>query len=65
MLALAVRGGAVKVGYLDLDGYRQTAYLDEDEPTGGVMRGTHKHTDEEVFVVWDDDKEDWLEVEGQ
>ena len=52
----------MKVGYIDLDGYRQTAYLDEDEPTGGVMSGTHKHSDAPVLVQWDDDKGDWFEV---
>lgn len=52
----------MKVGYISLTGYRNTAYLDEDENTGGVMRGEHKHTDAEVFVQWDDEKEDWFEV---
>lgn len=52
----------MKISFVDLNGYRQKAYLDEDEPTGGVMAGVYKHTDMPVLVRWDDDKEDWFEV---
>lgn len=52
----------MKVGYIGLTGFRSTAYLDEDENTGCPMRGENKYTDETVWVVWNQDRDDWLEV---
>lgn len=52
----------MKVGYIGLTGFRSTAYLDEDENTDGPMRGENKYTGDSVWVVWDQDRDDWLEV---
>jgi hypothetical protein len=52
----------VKVGYITLDGYESTAYLDERD--GEYWVGTDKHTDALVKVYWNDDDEvrAWIEV---
>ena len=59
-----LRRGAepVKVGYVDLNGYHQTAYLDTRD--GEFWTGRHRHTDEPVRVYWNDDDEvrAWVEV---
>lgn len=52
----------MKVGYLSLDGYQETVYLDEDEIREGPMFGTHKHTDASVWVQWNEDRRVWMEV---
>ena len=50
----------MKVGYRDVDGYEQTAYLDEPEVARDIYRGVHKHTDEPVTVRWTGTE--WVEM---
>lgn len=52
----------MKITYWSLDGYEHTAYMDDDEDTGGVMRGEEKHTDAEVWIIWSDERNRFLEV---
>lgn len=52
----------MKVGYTSLKGFNQTAYLDDDDLQDGPMHGHHKHSDESVWVVWDEARGGWFEV---
>lgn len=57
----------MKVGYVRTSGARSTAYLDDNpsKPGGGaaVHVGIDKLDGWPVWCVWDDDREEWIEVD--
>lgn len=48
----------IKVGYIDRDGYRTTAYIDPD--TG---LGTNKHSEVPLQLRFDRDKDCWVQID--
>lgn len=50
--------GQIKVGYLTLSGHTSTAYVSEDPP----HRGSDKHSDEPLELVWDDEEDLWRQI---
>lgn len=53
----------MKVGYRKLNGYKSTAYLDDDYTEDRVVYdGEDKYTGAPLRVQWDDARDEWMEV---